>query len=219
MQDRAKKNQTDTRSQGIIFGTPCNSHFYQCKWCQRPGSITWRRAWQLTPVFLLGESHGQRSLVGHRPWSHSRTRLKWLSTHSQCVGQNWEEPTDTRSHRIIGGTSCNSKSSLRHLGGVYFITGKFFTSRNFLLIFSHFLSILCFWLNLGCSQWGCKESDTPEWLNFHFLLSCIGKGSGNPLQCSCLENPRDGGAWWAAIYGVTHSWTQLKWLSSSSHPS
>ena len=56
-----------------------------------------------------------------------------------------------------------------------------------------------------------------EWLHFHFLLSRIGEGNGNPLQYSCLENPRDGGAWWAAVYGVTQSWTQLKWLSSSSH--
>ena len=45
------------------------------------------------------------------------------------------------------------------------------------------------------------------------FTSCIGEGNGNPLQCSCLENPRDGGAWWAAIYGVTQSWTRLKWLS------
>jgi len=55
-----------------------------------------------------------------------------------------------------------------------------------------------------------------EQLHFHFSLSCIGEGNGNPLQCSCLENPRDGGAWWAAIYGVAQSRTQLKRLSSSS---
>ena len=55
-----------------------------------------------------------------------------------------------------------------------------------------------------------------ECLHFHFSLSCIGEGNGNPLQCSCLENPRDGGAWWAAIYGVTQSRTRLKRLSSSS---
>ena len=55
-----------------------------------------------------------------------------------------------------------------------------------------------------------------ERLHFHFSLSCIGEGNGNPLQCSCLENPRDSGAWWAAVYGVTQSWTWLKWLSSSS---
>ena len=58
-----------------------------------------------------------------------------------------------------------------------------------------------------------------ERLHFHFSLSCIGEGNGNPLQCSCLENPRDGGAWWAAVYGVAQSWTQLKRLSSSSSSS
>ena len=55
--------------------------------------------------------------------------------------------------------------------------------------------------------------------DFHFSLSCIGEGNGNPLQCSCLENPRDGGAWWAAVYGVVQSWTRLKKLSSSSRNS
>ena len=60
-----------------------------------------------------------------------------------------------------------------------------------------------------------KESDTTERLHFHFSLSCIGEGNGNPLQCSCLENPRDVGAWWALVYGVAQSQTWLKWLSSS----
>ena len=55
-----------------------------------------------------------------------------------------------------------------------------------------------------------------EWLHFHSSLSCIGEGNGNPLQCSCLESPRDGGAWWAAVYGVAQSQTRLKRLSSSS---
>ena len=91
----------------------------------------WRRKWQPTPVFLPGESHGRRSLV-------------------------------------------------------------------------------------GCSPWGLKESDTAERLHFHFSFACIGEGNGNPLQCSCLENPRDGGSWWAAVCGVTQSRTRLKWLSSSS---
>ena len=59
-------------------------------------------------------------------------------------------------------------------------------------------------------------SDTTERLHFHFSLSCIGEGNGNPLQCSCLENPRDGGGWWAAFYVVAQSRTQLKRLSSSS---
>ena len=69
---------------------------------------------------------------------------------------------------------------------------------------------------VGCSPWGRQESDTTERLHFHFSLSCIEEGNGNPLQYSCLENPRDGGAWWAAVYGVTQSRTRLKWLSSSS---
>ena len=69
---------------------------------------------------------------------------------------------------------------------------------------------------VGCSPWGCEESDTTERLHFHFSLSCMGEGNGNPLQCSCLENPRDGGAWWAAIYGVAQSRSWLKRLSSSS---
>ena len=76
------------------------------------------------------------------------------------------------------------------------------------------------WRSLvGCSPWGCEESDTTERLHFHFSLSCIGEGNGNPLQCSCLENPRDGGAWWATIYGVTQSQTRLKRPSSSSSSS
>ena len=73
------------------------------------------------------------------------------------------------------------------------------------------------WRNLvGCSPWGRQESDATDRLHFHFSLSCIGEGNGNPLQCSCLENPRDGGAWWAAVYGVTQSRKRLKRLSSSS---
>ena len=62
---------------------------------------------------------------------------------------------------------------------------------------------------------GSLELDTTERLPVHFSLSCLGEGNGNPLQCSCLENPRDGGAWWAAICGVAQSWTRLKRLSSA----
>ena len=94
----------------------------------------WRRKWQPTPVFLPGESQGQRSLVGYSPW-------------------------------------------------------------------------------------GREESGMTERLHFHFSLSCIGEGNGNPLQYSCRENPRDRGTCWAAIYGVAQSWTLLKQLSSSSSSS
>ena len=74
------------------------------------------------------------------------------------------------------------------------------------------------WRSLvGCSPWGRKESDMTEWLHFHFSVSCIGEGNGNPLQCSCLEHPRDRGAWWAAVCGVAQSWTRLSSSSSTSH--
>ena len=72
---------------------------------------------------------------------------------------------------------------------------------------------------VGCSPWGLEESDTTERLLFHFSLSCVGEGNGNPLQCSCLESPRDGGAWWASVYGVAQSQTQLTRLSSGSSSS
>ena len=60
---------------------------------------------------------------------------------------------------------------------------------------------------VGCSPWGRYKSDTTERLHFHFSLSCIGEGNGNPLQCPCLQNPRDREAWWAAVYGVAQSQT------------
>ena len=69
---------------------------------------------------------------------------------------------------------------------------------------------------VGYRPWGREESDTTERLHFHFSPSCPGEGNGTPLQCSCLENPRDGGAWWAAAYGVAQSWTRLQRLCSSS---
>ena len=72
---------------------------------------------------------------------------------------------------------------------------------------------------VDCSPWGRYKSDTTERLHFHFSLSCIGEGNGNPLQYSCLENPKDGRAWWAAIYGAAQSWTWRKRLNSSSRES
>ena len=71
---------------------------------------------------------------------------------------------------------------------------------------------------MGYSPWGHKESDTTERLHFDFSVSCTGEGNGNPLQYSYLEKPRDGGAWWAAVYGVAQSQTRLKQLSSNDMP-
>ena len=87
------------------------------------------------------------------------------------------------------------------------------TERIFLLSFLNsmpFMSLECL-IALTRSL----ESDTTERLHFHFSLSCIGEENDNPLQCSCLENHRYGGAWWAAVYGVTQNRTRLKQLSSS----
>ena len=71
----------------------------------------------------------------------------------------------------------------------------------------------------GCSPWGRWGTERTELLHFHFSLSSIGEGNGNPLHCSCLENPSDGGDWWAAVYGDAQSRRRLKWLSSSSRSS
>ena len=100
---------------------------------------------------------------------------------------------------------------------IHLYAGKFtYIQIKFALSFWHPTPVLLpgkshGWRSLvGCSPWDREESDTTERLHFHFSLSYIGKGNGNPLQCSCLENPRDGGAWWAAIYGVAQSRTRLK---------
>ena len=68
----------------------------------------------------------------------------------------------------------------------------------------------------GVAKSWIRLSDFTSTFHFHFSLSCIGEGNGNPLQCPCLENPRDWGAWWAAVYGVAQSLTRLKQLSNSS---
>ena len=74
------------------------------------------------------------------------------------------------------------------------------------------LPYIYLWSLVGCSPWGRWESDMTERFHFHFSLLCIGEGNGNPLQCSCLENPRDGGAWWLLSVGshrVEHDWSDL----------
>ena len=107
----------------------------------------------------------------------------------------------------------NLTNQLEILGLVVFITEKAMATHSNTLAWKiHGQRSL-----VDCSAWGREELDTTEQLHFHFSLSCLGEGNGNPFQCSFLENPRDGGAWWAAIYGVSQSPTQLKRLSSSSN--
>ena len=136
------------------------------------GKIPWRREWQPTAVFLPGEFHGRKSLVGYSLWSRKQLDM----TERLTLYPPLSHPTPV----LLPGESHGRRSLV------------------------------------GCSPWGREKSDMTERLPFHFSLSCIGEGNGNPLQCSCLENPRDGGAWWAAVYGFVQSRTRLKQLSSSS---
>ena len=120
-------------------------------------------------------------------------------------------PSPTESKRLF---YTSVSLLLSHIPGYHYHLSKFHQRRQW-----HPTPVLLprkshGWRSLeACSPWGCWGLDMTKWLHFHFSLSCIGGGNGNPLQCSCLENPRDGEAWWAAIYGVAQSRTRLKWLS------
>ena len=137
--------------------------------------------------------------------------LTWIGIHvSPCPWTSLPLPTPSHPSRLSRSTGV---SSLCHTAE------------------SHWLSVLiymcyCYSLNLSHSLLPPEKAMTPHSSTLAWKipwteepLSCTGEGNGNPLQCSCLENPRDGGAWWAAVYGVTQSQTRLKWLSSSSSSS
>ena len=140
---------------------------------------------------LAWKIHGWRNLVGCSPWGHEESdTTEQLTLPSLLASLGLEWMTLSSRRRHWQPTSVL-------LPGI-----------------SHGRRSL-----VGCSPWGHEESDKTEKLHFHFSLSCIGEGNGNPLQCSRLENPMDGGAWWAAIYGVAQSRTWLKRLSSNSSSS
>ena len=165
-----------------------------------------------TQVFLPGKFHGQRSLLGYSPQGcreQDMTDLTHTVTHTDTDTHGLRKPSVQKS--IL------SKASFLNFN----ILGN---HLRFLLVFHctrvvprrrqwHPTPVLLpgkshGWRSLvGCSPWGHEESDMTERLHFHFSLPCIGEGNGNPLQCSCLENPRDGGARWAAVYGVAQSRT------------
>ena len=105
-------------------------------------------------------------------------------------------------------TLCSSWTEM--LLGLILILFGYFSINKWNINHSRVIGNITFTLKCNCSR------DTTERLHFHLSFSCIGEGNGNPLQCSCLENPRNGGAWWATIYGVAQSRTRLKRLSSSS---
>ena len=134
------------------------------------------------------------SLLGH--W--------WATVRHLCVPMPWGFPPSRRVSWAVRGEMCypNTQSGRRQWQPTpVLLPGKSHGRRSL----------------VGCSPWGRWGSDTTERLRFYFSLSCFREGNGNPLHCSCLENLRDGGACWAAIYGVTQSRTRLKWLSNSSN--
>ena len=147
---------------------------------------------------LPGKSHGQRSLVGCTPQGRKKSDTIEATQHTACTTVNLKTSHHKKNKFLL---KCMVRNRRRQWQPTpVLLPGK-----------SHG------WRSLvGCSPCGREDSDTTERLHFHFSLSCIGEGNGNPLQCSCLENPRDGGAWWAAILGVAQSRTRLKRLSSSS---
>ena len=168
---------------------------------ERPGfdpwvrKIPWRRKRQATPVLLPGKSHGWSSLVGYGPWGH-----KELDTTEQLhlFHSVWQSLSPFKSllmtqfHSFYGWVIAHCRRRRWHPTPVL-LPGK-----------SHGWSSL-----VGCNPWGCKELDTTEQPHFHFSVSCIQEGNGNPLQYFCLENPMDGAAWWAAVHGVTKGRTRL----------
>ena len=153
---------------------------------------------------MCGEGNGTHSstLAWKIPWTEEPGGLPSIGSHK--IRHDWSDLTaaaeeEIKKSQYIMNNAINVEKAMAPTPVL--LTGK-----------SHG------WRSLvGCSPWDRKESDTTERLHFCFSLSCIGEGNGNPLQCSCLENPRDGGAWWANVYGVTQSQTRLKWLSSSSN--
>ena len=159
-------------------------------------------------MFLPREFHGQRSLESYSPCSHKELDTTEHTHISQGINQ-----LILFYFLYLACIFCIMNMSIMQIHTHIHIyrRRRWHPTPVLLPGISHGLRSL-----VGCSPWGCKQSDTTEQLHFNFPLSCVGEGNGNPLQCSCLENPRDGGAWWAAIYGVAQSWTRLKRLSSSS---
>ena len=147
----------------------------------------------------LENPHGQRILVGYSPWG--------------CKESDVTERPSTAQHTIQRKRSCHSfRANFLIFPEVESTMEKAMATHSSILAWK-----IPWTEEPGRLQsMGLLRVGMTERLHFHFSLSCIREGNGNPFQCSCLENPRDGGAWLAAVYGVTPSWTRLKWLSSSS---
>ena len=179
------------------------------------------------PVFLPGEFHGHRSLMGYSPWDckesdmtekltliingspwrYFRSRKTWSNLQFRIITGNKVEKKFHREKPFTLMDNCFSTKVLQQLN-----EGKKLEKA----MAPHSSTLA--WKIPGMEEPGRLQS-MGLWRVGHYWatsLSRIGEGNGNPLQCSCLENPRDDRAWWAAISGVAQSWTRLKRLSSSS---
>ena len=198
--------------------------------------IPWSSKWQPSSVFLLGNFRGDRSLVGSCPWGQKESEVtEWLSTHTHthcslcaCVlpcfsgARLFADPMDCSPP----GSSLHGDSPGKNTGeGCHALLPGIFMTQGWNL---PLLRLLHCRRILYC--WATREDHTVfyrllyliplrvghDWAtSLSLLTSCIGEENGNPLQRSCLENPRDGGAWWAAVYGVAQSRTRLKWLGTA----
>ena len=185
--------------------------------CGRPGfdpwvgKILWRKEWLPTPVFWPGEFHGLCSPQDYRVGQDWAPFSYWVPGNVTGTA----EGVENHRHEPSGQKDATQIITQLDILNVYLQTvwrRQWHSTPVLLPGKSHR------WRSLvGCSPWGRSEWDMTEPLHFHFSLSCIGEGNGNPLQCSCLENPRDRGAWWAAVYGVAQSQTRLKRLSTSTY--
>ena len=182
---------------GFPSGTSGEESTCQCrrhKGCRLDpwvSKIPWRKKWQPTPVFLPGEPM-ERSLAGYRLWGHKEsdvTEQGHTHTRTQCINEKPLNNHDIHysinySYLLFWGFQNNCRRRQWHPTPVL-LPGK-----------SHG------WRSLvGLQFMESPELDTTEQLHFHFSLSCIGEGNGNPLQCSCLENPRDGKPGWLPSMG------------------
>ena len=195
-----------------------NTYLFGCtgSWLQHVGSSSLIRDQIQAPPALGAWNLGHCTSKGK--WSEVTQSCPTLCNPMDCSlpGSSLHGIFQTRILEWVAISFSRGSSQPRDWTQVSHTVGKHFTiwatrkpPKGSPLLYS------CWW-EYNLVQWILEQFGTIQRLHFHFSLSCIGEGNGNPFQCSCLENPRDGGAWWAAVYGIAQSWTQLKRLSSSS---
>ena len=162
-------------------------------------SITRRRQRHPTRALLPGKSHGRRSLVGWSPWGREEldmTERLHIHFSLSCTG---EGNGTSLVAQMVKRLPTMRETQVQSLGQEDLLEKEMATH-----------SSTRAWKIPGTQEPGRLQSMGLQ------IIKHVWEGNGNPIQCSCLENPRDGGAWWAAVYGVAQSRTRLKWLSGSS---